>query len=73
MGPLKRDQTGFIRVQREPILRHALVQYRQHSLRVFLPLEADDEVIRVTDEPCPSLETGFDVALEPKVEGVVVG
>jgi hypothetical protein len=49
------------------------VQYRQHSLRVVLPLEADDEVIRVTDEPCTSLETGFDVALEPEVEGVVVG
>ena len=58
-------------MQRESVLRHALVQHFQHSLGVILSRKADDEVIRIADEPCAPLETRLDVALEPEVEHVV--
>jgi hypothetical protein len=71
LRPGERDQTGLLRVQSEPVLRHALVQYHSHALSVFRLLEANDEIIGVPNQPCPASQPGLDVALEPEVEHVV--
>src|SRR5258707_11899927 len=44
------DQPGFRRVQCQFELPHPFLQVMQESLRFMLMLEADDGIIRVTDD-----------------------
>src|SRR5271154_862789 len=44
------DQPGFRRVQCQFELTHSLMQVMQESLRLMLMLEADNGVVRITDD-----------------------
>src|SRR5262249_27253205 len=55
----------------QPITLQPLPQHRQDPLRVLAPFEADDEVIRITDQASTPVQARLDLPLEPTVEDVV--
>src|SRR5688572_8673830 len=69
--PTERNDAGLLWVKAQPVLLESLRQYGQHPVSVFLALEDDDEIIRVSDQGRTSSEARLDLILEPLVEDFV--
>ena len=73
--PRRRTPEGkkprLVRMQGQSEAPQPLAEYCHHTPRIVLPLEADDEVIAVTDQGRPAPQPRLHLLFEPEIEHVM--
>src|SRR5271157_4863635 len=67
----ERQKPGLVRMQGQSEAPQPLAQHRHHTPRVFLVLEADDEVVAIPDQGRPAPQSRLHLGLEPEVQRIV--